>query len=178
MNIPGSNIYLRALEEGDNEILLELINDSETEKMVGGWSFPVSVAGQEQWFQELERDQSILRCAVVPKGEEKAVGTVVLSGIDYKNASAEVHIKLSKKTGRKRGYGTDALKTVLRYAFEELRLNCVYAQVLSYNEASQRLFEKCGFQKDGVLRERLYKDGAFRDVFAYSILKEEYKYET
>lgn len=177
MNILGSKIYLRALEEEDSGMLLELINDPETEKMLGGWSFPVSAAEQEQWFKGLERDVSTLRCAVVPHGEKGAVGTVVLSEIDYKNASAQVHIKLAKGSGRRKGYGRDAIKAVLRYAFEELRLNCVYAQVLPDNELSRKLFERSGFREEGILRERLYKNGGFQDVCVYSILRKEYRHE-
>ena len=76
-----------------------------------------------------------------------------------------------KGEGRGKGFGTDALKTLVEYAFAELRLNCIYAEVLSYNNISQRLFEKCGFHRDGVLRARAYKDNGYNDVISYSILK-------
>jgi len=78
-----------------------------------------------------------------------------------------------KNGGQGKGFGSDALNTITKYAFSELRLNCIYAEVLSYNSISQRTFEKCGFHKDGLLRSRVYKNGEYIDVLSYSILKDE-----
>ncbi len=171
MNIVGERVLLRAIEADDNVMLLSLINDPDTEMMLGGNSWPVSEAEQLKWFDTQEKTRDILRCIVSLKDDRIAIGTVILSDIDQKNGTAQVHIKMSKDGGRGKGYGTDAVETLVKYAFRELRLNCIYANILSYNEASVRLFEKCGFSKDGVLRARVYKGGRFVDVYAYSILQ-------
>ena len=68
------------------------------------------------------------------------------------------------------GYGADAIMAMTKYAFDELRLNCIYANVLSYNKISQHTFEKCGYERDGVLRSRVYKNGEYIDLFVYSII--------
>ena len=62
-----------------------------------------------------------------------------------------------------------------QYAFNELRMHCLYAEVLTYNHVSQSLFEHCGFKKDGILRSRVYKYGAYQDMIAYSIIKDDVK---
>ena len=173
MLIYGDKIVLRAVEEKDNEMLLSLINDPDTEMMLGGSSWPVSETEQLQWFEMQERSRDVLRCVAALKEDGKAVGTLILSDIDQKNGTAQIHIKMSKNGGRGKGYGTDAVKTLVRYAFQELRLNCVYSSILSYNEASIRLFEKCGFTRDGTLRARVYKGGHFWDLYAYSILQKD-----
>ena len=158
MNIIGEKIVLRAIEEKDRDMFLCLINDPETEKMIGGLSFPVSTMEQEQWIRDQVASKSALRCVVVEKEkEEKGLGTVILSDLDYKNGTAQVHIKMIKNGGQGKGFGSDALKTITKYAFSELRLNCIYAEVLSYNYISQKTFEKCGFHKDGILRARVLK---------------------
>ena len=176
MNIFGKKVVLRALESRDNDMLLELINDPETERMLGGAAFPVSSENQAKWLNVQNNKENILRCAVALCGEElEAVGTVILSDIDYRNGTAQVHIKLSRERGRGKGYGTDAVKAIVGYAFKELRLNCVYADILEYNIPSCRLFEKCGFKQDGVLRNRVYKDGEYRNIISYSILKSDYE---
>lgn len=173
MFIYGEKIVLRGVEASDNSMLLSLINDPDTEMMLGGSSWPVSEAEQLKWFERQEQNKESLRCIVAEKNNtEKAVGTVILSEIDSKNGTGHIHIKLSKDGGRGRGYGSDAIQAMVRYAFDELRLHCIYANILSYNEASIRLFEKCGFERDGVLRSRVFKKGHYVDVFAYSILKQ------
>lgn len=172
MNIIGNKVVLRAIEPGDKDMFLEIINDPETEKMIGGLSFPISSLEQEQWIKNQVGNKAILRCVIAKREEpEKGIGTIILSDIDYKNGVAQVHIKLSPKQARGKGLGTDALVTISKYAFGELRLNSLYADVLAYNEVSQKLFTKCGFQRDGILRQRVFKNGNYVDVYSYSLLK-------
>ena len=142
--------------------------------MLGGASFPVSMAAQQSWIQQQTGNNSVLRCMIADRAQEKVgLGTVILTDIDQKNGCAQVHIKLGTENCRGKGYGTDALNTIVAYAFQEMRLNCIYADVLEYNEASQKLFKKCGFQKDGVLRGRVYKGGTYVNVVTFSRLKED-----
>lgn len=172
MNINGKKVLLRAIEKGDKNLLYTLVNDPDTERMIGGSSFPVSDYEQENWMNSQIGRTDILRCVIALKEKpEQGLGTVILSDIDMKDAVAQAHIKMADHTGRRKGYGTDALSAMVHYAFSELRLNCIYAEILSYNILSQKLFEKCGFQKEGVLRERVFKGGKFENVIVYSLLK-------
>ena len=173
MNIQGKNVVLRAISMKDANLLIELINDAETEKMLGGSSFPVSLEGQEKWIAAHAGRTDVLRCIVALKENEEGIGTVILSDIDTKNGVAQVHIKMDKQRGRGKGYGSDALNAIANYAFDEMRLNCIYADVLEYNTVSQKLFEKCGFHRDGVLRSRVFKGGRYINVVSYSRLKED-----
>ena len=171
MNILGEKVILRAISMEDSQLLLDLINDDDTESMLGGYSFPVSAEQQKRWIAELSTRTDILRCIVACKDDVNVgVGTVILSDIDYKNGTAQIHIKLASNIGRGKGFGTDAVNTMVKYAFKELRLHCVYADVLEYNIPSQKLFAKCGFEKDGVLRARVYKNGKYVNVFSFSRL--------
>lgn len=170
MNIVGEKILLRAIEFKDTDMLLEIINDPQTEHSLGGWSFPVSELTQKKWIENLNSNKETLRCVIEERYEGKAIGTVILSKIDYKNAHAEIHIKLTSKAQGK-GFGTDTINTMVKYAFEELRLNCVYAQINSFNQPSKKLFEKCNFIEEGVLKKRIYKKGTFSDVHILSIIK-------
>ena len=168
MNIFGEKIILRAIESKDNQMLLEIINDPDTEYMLGGWSFPVSQNNQEEWYNNLKNEKNVLRCTI--DVENTAVGAVMLTDIDYKNGNAEVHIKLSSSNNRGKGYGTDALNTIVKYAFLELRLHCIYAKISQKNNISQKLFSKCGFKEEGILKSRIYKKGEYIDLISYSII--------
>lgn len=174
MNIYGEKVILRAIEEQDAVLLLEMINDPQTERMLGGSSFPVSAAEQRKWIAAQPSSPDVLRCIIVPAdaADNGGVGTVILSDIDRKNGVAQIHIKLAQ-SGRGKGYGSDALRALTEYAFDELRLNCVYAEILTHNDASKGLFEKCGYTYEGELRQRVFKGGAYRNVFVYSRLKDD-----
>lgn len=170
MNIVGKKIILRAIEVEDNQMLLDLINDPETEMLIGGSSWPVSMESQVKWYSKIDDNPTLLRCIIADKENNKPLGTLILNEINQKNGTGHIHIKLAKGDIRGKGYGTDAINTIVKYAFEELRLNCIFAHILSYNIASLKLFEKCGFQREGILRARVYKQGKYIDEYSYSKL--------
>lgn len=94
MYIYGEKIVLRALENEDNEMLLNLINDPKTEELLGGSSWPVSESDQRKWLERQEINASTLRCIIAIKEDLKnAIGTVILGEIDQKNGTGHIHIK-------------------------------------------------------------------------------------
>lgn len=174
MWIVDGDIVLRAIEEEDNAVLKELINDSETESKVGGWSFPVSELKQKQWFENISLENSVtqFRFAVVLNGS--CVGMIGLHKIDYKNSTAGVDIKLLSSI-RGQGVGTRAMELLVKYAFDELNLHCLIANILENNLGSRRMFEKIGFKVDGLLRNRIYKGGRYLGQYSCSITKEDFE---
>lgn len=172
MFIKGKKILLRAIEFEDADLLQQMINDEEIEQMMWGYSFPVARHQQMKWIENLSSEKSVFRAIIDVDG--KAIGTIILSDIDMRNGNAEVHIKLANSCERGKGYGTDAVSALVSYAFNELRLNCIYCRVKEDNIVSQKMFKKCGFVQDGCLRSRVYRDGRYYDFYEYSILKSEY----
>jgi len=78
------------------------------------------------------------------------------------------------KDFRNRGYMQNAIKIILIFGFEELKLERIYARVFSINEGSINLLKKMGFKYEGILRKSFLKDGVFMDDLIYSILREEH----
>ncbi len=174
MIIEYEDITLRAIEESDLELLREMINDPEIESMTCGYSYPVSVYQQRKWFESLANRSDELRLIIDTK-EHGAIGTVMLTDIDWKNRTAESHWKIANRIDvRRKGYGTRAVKALIKYAFNELNMHCVYCKVIECNIASQKIVEKIGFKREGILRERIYKNGNYHDVIVWSILKDEF----
>lgn len=172
MELKGNKVLLRAIELYDKDILKELMNDSETEYFLSGSSFPVSNHQQEEWIRSRKIDKGHLRYMIEDKEEKFTVGTVILSNIDYINGNGEIHIKI-KKDYHGKGYGFECISLVVSYGFKELRLRCIYAIINEYNFSSTKLFEKVGFKKEGLLRSRIYKNGAYHNQVVYSMLNDE-----
>ena len=175
MNIFGEHIVLRALEPEDNNMLLDLINDPDTEAMIGGKSWPTSMQHQIRWMNEQDSNNSVFRCAIAERESNKAIGTLIMDEINRQNGTAQIHIKMAKDGARGKGFGTEAVRIAVNYAINEMRLHCIYAEILACNTISQHMFQKCGFKKDGILRARVYKGGKYVDIISYSILSEEIK---
>ena len=171
MILSDGYIKLRAVEITDADCLLGMINSPEIESSVVGWSFPVASKDQIDWINSIKND-SCVRYTIDINNE--AVGLVIISAIDFKNSTANISVKLSDDCPKRKGIGSKAVKLIQKYCFYELNLNCLTANILEYNIASQKTFEKCGFSKDAVLRKRIFKNGRYLDLYVYSILRDEY----
>ncbi len=174
MNLKGKIVTLRAMELEDQELLREMMNDPEIEKMVGGYSFPISKIQQNKWLESNQNNQNQIRL-VIDTNEDGAVGFANIINIDWKNRSAFHGIKIVNKKFMRRGIGTDTVMAVMKYAFEELQLNRLDGSIIVYNEPSRRLYcDRCGWKVEGVRRKAVFKNNKYHDELIVGILREEY----
>jgi [ribosomal protein S5]-alanine N-acetyltransferase len=103
------------------------------------------------------------------------IGTIGLREIDQEHSQAEMGFWIGTDWWRN-GYATEAAKGVIRYGFEELGLNRIYAHHMVRNPASGRVLEKSGMQREGLLRERVRKWGKFEDVVLLAILRKDWEH--
>ena len=104
-----------------------------------------------------------------------AFDTQVVAGDVYrsiKNKSTLHLAALVHDLGK--GYGEDAMRILMRLAFEKLRLNRLSLRVFDFNHRAIACYEKCGFKREGVLREDHFAEGRFHDVIVMAILRSEY----
>ncbi|MGF2167080.1 GNAT family N-acetyltransferase [Enterococcus casseliflavus] len=167
MIIYSENFKLRAIEESDQKYLKKMINDPQIEGSVGGWSFPVSDKSQEKWFMAFENSIKNIKLSI-ENTQGEFLGIIAASDIDMKNGNAELHIKLLESSCKNKGVGTEVMSAFTDYCFDQLRLHCLYAHILEDNIASIKMFQKCGFTKEGLLRERIFKNGEYKNVLVLS----------
>lgn len=174
MNIYGKKVLLRAMEPEDMEMLREMINDLEIERMVGGWSFPVSKHEQLRWYERVVDDKRNLRFIIEIIETGEAIGMINLTDLDWKNRVGFHGIKLKSSAPKGQGYATDAVMALEWYAFEQLNLNRLDGACIVYNDASQRLYDKCGVKVEGIRRQAIYKDGQYFDQQYTGVLRDDY----
>lgn len=172
MNIYGKKVYLRAMEPEDMEVFRSMTNDPQTERLLGGWSFPVSVQEQMLWYEKVVTDKQNLRFTIVVQETENVIGMLNLVNIDWKNGSAFQGIRLGKEKGK--GYGTDAVMTSMKYAFEELRLVRLDGSFIEYNIPSQKMYQKCGWNIEGIKKKAYFREGKHHSLLVAGITDEEY----
>ncbi len=171
MNLKGKKILLRAIEEKDLVVLKEMVNDPEFEYKVVGYSFPISDFQQKIWFENISKNNNCLKLII--EYEDKAVGLATIDDIDWKNRTASHGMKLIKEAQGK-GIGKDVVMTICDYAFYELQLNRLEGGMLETNIPSLKLYEKCGWKKEGIFRQYVYKNGKYLDYYPVAILKQDY----
>ena len=152
ITLKGTTIYLRALEPEDLEFIYAIENN-ESVWEVSNTQTPYSRFLIRQYLENAHQDiyeAKQLRLAICLNDTFEAVGLIDLFDFDPKNNRAGVGIVISSETNRNSGIGSEALQLVINYAFNQLQLHQLYANIGSDNEISLQLFTKFGFQKIGV----------------------------
>lgn len=108
--------------------------------------------------------------AITLKGSGRMIGTIGFMWVNREYSSAEVGYSLSREYWNQ-GIMTEALRRVISFGFQELRLNRIEAQHEVDNPASGRVMAHAGMQYEGVLRQRIKNKGKFVDVALYAILR-------
>jgi RimJ/RimL family protein N-acetyltransferase len=127
----------------------------------------------ETWIEEI--DDGSCEFAIHAIQEDKVIGDVGLGDFDRAAGTAWVGIGIGDMDFRGKGYGTDAMQIILRYAFEELNLHRVNLSVFAYNKRAIRSYEKCGFKYEGLMREFIYKEDKRWDLWNMGILHSEWQ---
>lgn len=116
-----------------------------------------------------------LNFGIYDKITPKLIGSIGISSIDLGNKHAEIGMAIGDKNYWGKGYGTDTVKVILSYCFRELGLNKVYLDVWEENKRAIGCYLKCGFKKDGILRQHILKDNKYHNKWIMSILKKEWE---
>ena len=95
---------------------------------------------------------------------------MVLNELDAQNRSMNFRIALTSDAVVGRGYGTQATKAVIRYGFEAVGLHRIHLGVLAFNPRAQRVYDKCGFVREGVERGALCWEGKWIDQIRMALL--------
>jgi ribosomal-protein-alanine N-acetyltransferase len=98
------------------------------------------------------------------------IGSVGLRDIDPEHLQAELGFWIGREWWG-RGFATEAAREVLRFGFEDLGLNRIYAHHMARNPAAGQVLRHLGMQHEGMLRERVRKWGVYEDVVLYAILR-------
>ncbi len=174
MNILGKKVVLRAIEQSDLGKLKYMMNDPNLEFLAGGGALPISDFSQKLWFEKIQGDTNNIYL-VIDTEDEKSIGMATIINIDWRNRRAYHGIKIGESKNRAKGIGTDVVMAVMRYAFDELQLNRLDGSIMEGNEISEKLYvNKCGWKKEGVSRNYIFKKGKYYDLVWVGILREEY----
>ena len=169
--LAGNSVQLRPVEREDLPLLVQWRNEPDH------WAcffnkFPLSMAKQDSWFDHLLACDSHRLFMICTCGDLSVVGTIGLNNIDFANQSVEFgNMLIGTPDARGKGYAKEATDLMLAYCFKRLNMNRVYLHVYAGNRNAIRLYEHCGFQIEGTLREAQFEDGQFQDLLIMSVLR-------
>ncbi len=134
----------------------------------------MTMESEREWYEEMRGDPArLIWC--MEAGEGGLIGNLGLHDIDEVHGRATLGICIGEKDCWGQGHGSDAVRQVLRYAFEDLGLRRVDLQVDEDNARGIRCYEKCGFTREGLLRAHRVRRGQPVNAVVMAILRDEFQ---
>ncbi|WP_211748810.1 GNAT family protein [Paenibacillus sp. Marseille-Q4541] len=169
----GSKVRLAAAIQQDAQTLAAYTEDYEyLRNLDTDYAVPQTV--QEAGPKSVRRDNGV-EFMLRTIDEDRLIGFVALHSIEWNNQAAKLAIGIGKAKDRGKGYGSDALGIILRYAFHELNLNRISLDVISYNEVAYHAYKKAGFVEEGRMRSAVLRGGKSYDLIIMGMLREEWE---
>ena len=174
MKRTSGSINIRPLREEDIPTLQNWINDPLIMRRIG-IEGERSLSMQREWFRNLEQDSTKEVWAIVLRDTGTYIGNVSLYDIDRKHCHAGLAVFIGDGKNRGKGYGSLAVRLMLKYAFTDLKLHHVYCKTETSFQNAIKMYESIGFQREGVLIEHELHDGHYVDKVIYGIHETEFE---
>jgi RimJ/RimL family protein N-acetyltransferase len=176
--LEGELVGLRALEPDDLERCYRWMNDPEVTRFIETGRYPLSIAHEREWLDDAMKTRnsfSNVLFAIETKESGVHIGNAGLHGGSPEHRRANLGIAIGEKEYWSKGYGTDTVGTLLRFAFEQMNLRRVELGTFDFNERAIACYRKCGFVEEGRRREDRYIDGRYHDLIIMGILRGEWE---
>jgi RimJ/RimL family protein N-acetyltransferase len=160
---PDRNVHL--------ENALRWMNDPEITAAIEH-HFGVARRQEEAFFDRIESErESQIHWAILDENG-RHIGMIGLHEIHWRHRFAVGGLLLGERDAWNRGYATDAVRVRTRFAFDQMGLHRIEGHTI--NPAMCRVYEKCGYQREGVARQKIWRDGQWADAALYAILEADY----
>lgn len=166
----GEKIVLRAYKEEDIDLATKFVNDKELKKfLVNAIPFPMTKWEEEEWIKSQKSNkEGTYNFAIEDIETNKYIGGCGINSVDWLARVAIVGIMIGDKDYWGKGYGTDAMKVLIDFIFNDMNINKIRLSTFSFNERAKKSYEKCGFEVEGVLKNEIFKDGKYYDEIIMS----------
>src|SRR5690606_27131199 len=175
MKLKSKNIYLRALEPEDLNFLFESENNSDFWEL-SNVQTPFSKFALKNYLERSLSEDIYglreLRLVICKTEDDSPIGLIDLFDFDPKNKRAGVGILISDQKNRGSGYGSEALKILIDYAFGIVQLHQLYCNILSDNQNSMSLFMKYNFKQIGVKKDWIFDGINYKDELFFQLINE------
>jgi RimJ/RimL family protein N-acetyltransferase len=170
----GPRCYLSPCAPEDAELWARWETDLRVALPLGDEAYTVSTPQKAlAWIEQASRAGDPVFTIVANEGDVP-IGRCLLFGVNQVDRSAMLGILIGEAEYRGQGYGTEALRLLLDYAFNLLNLHSVMLGTFAFNVAARRCYEKAGFREIGRRRQARCIAGRWYDAILMDLLAEEF----
>jgi len=171
----GDRVELRRHDRTNYGLYARWYGDPEIWHLTSWAPAPLNRSLVEKLFEDRELSLSDDSFAIHLRDGQEPIGVISLMNVSEANESAELSIIVGDPEDRRKGYGSEAIDLLLRYAFESVGLNRIGLSAFDFNEEAISAYEKLGFVVEGRFRHAIKRRSSFHDAILMSILKSEWQ---
>ncbi|MFZ5518244.1 MAG: GNAT family N-acetyltransferase [Candidatus Zhuqueibacterota bacterium] len=171
--LAGEKVLLSPIEPEDALFLAAGENDPEVRDALF-LALPVSTQQQMDKIRLHQAAKDAVVFLIRERQTDNPIGQTAFFRIDYVSRAAVFYLAILDTEYWSRGFGTEATQLMVRYGFDTLNLHRIQLHVCAENIAAIKIYQKVGFKKEGILRQAMYRRGAFVDFWVMGLLKDEW----
>lgn len=170
--IAGEHVILRAFEKDDAERCYRWMNDPNIVRTLKS-RYPIAFQNEIEWLDSAMHGNGHERhFAVERKDDRTHIGNASIHDIEWVSRTAAFGLFIGEPSAWNRGFGGDAIRTLVRFAFDEMNLRKLRISVFEYNDRAKHVLETLGFVQEGRLRREFYREGSYHDLLILSIFRD------
>ena len=170
--IAGEHVILRAFEREDAERCYRWMNDPNIVRTLKS-RYPIAFQNEIEWLDRAMNASPTERHFAVERKDDRAhIGNASIHDIEWVSRTAAFGLFIGEPSAWNRGFGSDAIRTLVRFAFEEMNLQKLRIDVFDYNDRAKHVLETQGFVQEGRLRREFFRDGAYHDIVILSTFRD------
>lgn len=170
--IAGEHVILRAFEREDAERCYRWMNDPNIVRTLKT-RYPIAFQNEAEWLERaMHPNPSERHFAIERKDDRTHIGNASIHEIEWVSRTAAFGLFIGEPAAWNRGFGGDAIRTLVRFAFEEMNLRKLHINVFDYNDRAKHVLETLGFVQEGRLREEFYREGTYHDLVILSVFRD------
>ncbi len=173
----GQRVYIRPVELDDAPLIRTWHNDPEIRKLAIGGRLPYTQDFEEEDIKNAIKSKEQAYLMIVKKVEDKAIGFIRINELRSFDRNVWLRMIIGDKNSWGQGYGSDALRCVLHWLFNELNVYRVEIEIFAFNERALKFFKKIGFKQEGIHRKAHFSEGQYHDIISLGLLREEFSKE-
>jgi RimJ/RimL family protein N-acetyltransferase len=172
--IAGDHVILRAFETDDASRCYRWMNDPNIVRTLKS-RYPIAFQNEIEWLERAMHPSVVERhFAIERKDERLHIGNASIHDIDWVSRVAWFGLFIGEPTAWNRGFGGDALRTLVRFAFEEMNLFKLRINIFDYNDRARHVLENIGFVQEGKLERDFYREGTYHDIVILSVFRDRF----
>jgi RimJ/RimL family protein N-acetyltransferase len=171
--LAGEHVILRAFERDDAERCYRWMNDPNIIRTLKS-RYPIAFQNEVEWLDRAMHESFTERHFAIEKKDDRThIGNASIHDIDWVSRNASFGLFIGEPTAWNRGFGTDSILTLVRFAFEEMNLMKLRINVFEYNEKAKHLLMAHGFVEEGKLVRDFFREGTYHDIVILSIFRDD-----